>query len=254
VEGEVGSGTCAALLVGRAGACPLGAQLGLGPVVGGPCQGVRLRQLWAQHQPAAGGAVLLPIIWPEVSPHWNPPAAGQARPQCRRRPLGASALTGVPGPSAPSVLVPPRPSQAAHGLGPAPVQSAFAGSQCARASCASTSGVSGPPSPVDSLQSSPAGLQSQMLRGRLLPAPDPRAGQQTWDSGCCERISVASSSSVWVGAPPAERCGVRLFCGSAPPTGHCGCCFVFGSGVCLSGGSSPPAAGCSQLAVTLALS
>ena len=66
----------------------------------------------------------------------------------------------------------------------------------AHTSCASMSGVSGPPSPVDSLQSSPAGLQSQMLRGRLLPAPDPRAGQRTWDSGCCERISVALSSSV----------------------------------------------------------
>ena len=62
VDGEVGSGTRAALLVGRAGACPLGAQLGLGPVVGGPCQGVRLRQLWAQRRPAASEAVILPII------------------------------------------------------------------------------------------------------------------------------------------------------------------------------------------------
>ena len=34
----------------------------LGPVVGGPCQGVRLRQLWAQRRPATSGAVLLPII------------------------------------------------------------------------------------------------------------------------------------------------------------------------------------------------
>ena len=158
-------------------------------------------------------------------------------------------MTGVPSPSAPSVPVPPRPFRAACGLGPAPVQSAFAGSQWAHTSCASMSGVSGPPSPVDSLQSSPAGLQSQMLRGRLLPAPDPRAGQRTWDSGCCERISVALSSSVWVSAPPAA--GVGFVCSVEVPLPPVTVAAALSLEVeCVSVGSSPPAAGCLRLAVS----
>ena len=39
------------------------------------------------------------------------------------------------------------------------------------------SGVSVSPSPVELLQSSPSGLQSQMLWGLLLPMPDPSAGE-----------------------------------------------------------------------------
>ena len=47
--------------------------------------------------------------------------------------------------------------------------------------------------------------------------------------------------------PSRSRCGIRLFCGSAPPPSHWRC-VVFGSGVCVSVGSRPPADGGSQLA------
>ena len=41
----------------------------------------------------------------------------------------------------------------------------------------SKSGISVNPSPVEFLQSSPAGLQSQMLWGLLLLKPDPQTGE-----------------------------------------------------------------------------
>lgn len=46
------------------------------------------------------------------------------------------------------------------------------------------------PQSCELLNSSPAGLQSQALRGRLLPAPDPGLGHGcgAQDSDCCERI------------------------------------------------------------------
>ena len=43
--------------------------------------------------------------------------------------------------------------------------------------CAPKSGVSVSPSPMEFLQSNPAGLQSQILWGLLLPLPDPQAGE-----------------------------------------------------------------------------
>ena len=54
----------------------------------------------------------------------------------------------------------------------------FSGSWCTQdLVCASRSGVSLSPSPVEFLQSNPTGLQSQILWVLLLPLPDPQAGE-----------------------------------------------------------------------------
>ena len=53
----------------------------------------------------------------------------------------------------------------------------FPGSWCTLECLPSKSGASVSPSPVEFLQSNPAGLQSQILCGLLLPLPDPQAGK-----------------------------------------------------------------------------
>ena len=54
---------------------------------------------------------------------------------------------------------------------------AFAGSQCACNFVGLPRAESVPPSPVELLHSSPAGPQSQMLCGLLLPTPEPQTGE-----------------------------------------------------------------------------
>ena len=82
----------------------------------------------------------------------------------------------------------------------------------------SKSGVSVSPDSVELLQLSPAGLQSQMLWGLLLPMQDPQAGKTDWGSeitllqkNLCNRIFQ------FVGFPPC-RYDIQLYHECAPST------------------------------------
>ena len=84
---------------------------------------------------------------------------------------------GEPWPHPASPGHPPR-LAGRSGLGSCEVTAFALGPGTCKTLCASSkNGVSASPSPVELLQSSPAGLQSQMLWGLLPLMPDPQAGE-----------------------------------------------------------------------------
>ena len=126
------------------------------------------------------------VVWPEVSQYWSHQAVGWCQVSVPKWwPSGAHADEYSMGPPLPVSLshselqlMPASTGdpQSQVGLAQTPMESLlWSGSSVHEPSC--KSGVFVSSSPMELLYPSPAGLQSQMLWGFLLPIPDPQTGK-----------------------------------------------------------------------------